>query len=300
MWSIRQNRISQAKASCRKLQGPSKDPSDDMFTRLMELVAGQEESKMHMEVIKWSELFRTKSDRHRTFVVVFSAAIPLFLGVPFLTHAGYVGELMGMTAATANTFVVIGSVIGVLGSILAFVVIPAIGRRPNLLISSIIITVLWLSTGIAGCFLGKKGPPVHGILNSNDQAVTKYVFLCTGMIWYTNMFCHRYIASGVILVTLFLAVFAWPVTLAISGETSSLRLRAKTMALRGISENITSCIISIALPYLYSTQYANIPSKIGFIFFGLAILVIIISWLTIPETKGMDNREIDAVYEGKD
>ena len=125
-------------------------------------------------------------------------------------------------------------------------------------------------------------------------------FFYTVIIWYANIFCHRYIAVGAILVTFLMSVFAWPVSVAISGETSSLRLRAKTMALRGISENTTSCIISVALPYLYSRQYADIPNKIGFVFFGLAIFAVVVSWLAIPETKGMDNTEIDAVYEDKD
>jgi hypothetical protein len=41
----------------------------------------------------------------------------------------------------------------------------------------------------------------------------------------------------------------------------------------------------------------NLGAKTGFVFMGSSILLLVLAWLWIPETRGLSTEEIDSLYE---
>lgn len=42
----------------------------------------------------------------------------------------------------------------------------------------------------------------------------------------------------------------------------------------------------------------NLGAKTGFVFMGSSILLLVLAWLWIPETRGLNTEQIDGLYEG--
>lgn len=62
---------------------------------------------------------------------------------------------------------------------------------------------------------------------------------------------------------------------------------------------ITTLLYLYVTPYMYNVDAGNLGAKTGFIFMGLSIILFVLAWLYIPETKGLTTEEIDVLYEEK-
>ena len=152
VYSIRKDRLDAARAACDRLQGRSSRAIDDMYTRVRALVTSQDQNRAQAKAIKYSDLFKKRSDARRTLIIFFIMAVPQLLGLPILGHANIIAVNLGMQATKAATFVIIGAVLGLIAAFLAFPLLAKVGRRTILLSSVSIVTVLWFAMGIAGCF----------------------------------------------------------------------------------------------------------------------------------------------------
>jgi MFS transporter, SP family, sugar:H+ symporter len=82
----------------------------------------------------------------------------------------------------------------------------------------------------------------------------------------------------------------------VTGEVPSNRLRSKTVSC-ALSTNWFFCLAVITgIPYLINKDYANLGTKVGFIFGPLAVLVFIGAVLLLPETKDRTLEEIDEMF----
>jgi SP family general alpha glucoside:H+ symporter-like MFS transporter len=84
--------------------------------------------------------------------------------------------------------------------------------------------------------------------------------------------------------------------MAIAGEVSAVRLRAKSMAIGFTFNYFFSTVWNVAIPYLYNTTEANLGGKIGWIFAGMGIITLGIIFFEIPETKGRSFEELDEMF----
>ena len=100
-----------------------------------------------------------------------------------------------------------------------------------------------------------------------------------------------------ILVIVVSGLGAWPLSYAIAGETSSLRLRARSQGLSWFVNTISNALLSGVLPFLYNPDAANLKGKLGFIFFGLSSAATVIAWWCVPEMKGLSPTEVDHLFE---
>lgn len=68
--------------------------------------------------------------------------------------------------------------------------------------------------------------------------------------------------------------------------------------LRGkISLNLPiSFITTFSIPYLLSSKYAGLGSKVGFIFGSIGFIVLICVYFFVPECKGKTLEEIDLLF----
>lgn len=84
--------------------------------------------------------------------------------------------------------------------------------------------------------------------------------------------------------------------MAVAGEVSAVRLRAKSMAI-GFSFNyFFSTVWNVIMPYLYNTDEANLGGKIGWIFAAMGVAALAGVYFMIPETKGRSFEELDEMF----
>jgi MFS transporter, SP family, general alpha glucoside:H+ symporter len=95
------------------------------------------------------------------------------------------------------------------------------------------------------------------------------------------------------------SISCWPTAYAIAAETSSLRLRARAQGISWFSNSVVTCVIGVAMPYVYNPDAGNLGAKSTFVFVGITGFAAVGSFLWIPETKGRTAGEIDQMYELK-
>lgn len=83
----------------------------------------------------------------------------------------------------------------------------------------------------------------------------------------------------------------------VGGETSSARLRAKSNAVGFVMNGFASWLFNFVVPYLFNVDQANLGGKTGFFFAGLCLVGVLVVFLEIPEMKGRNYDELDAMFE---
>ena len=87
-----------------------------------------------------------------------------------------------------------------------------------------------------------------------------------------------------------------PVPQATLGEMSSNRLRSKTVSIATTVNWLITTFIVCGMPYLLSDDYANLGTKVGFIFGGITVLGTIWMCFYLPETKDRTLEQIDEMF----
>ncbi|KAG5813100.1 hypothetical protein H9Q74_008110 [Fusarium xylarioides] len=204
-------------------------------------------------------------NRRRTWLVVFLFNVPQFFGITLLANASYFMQTIGMGASNSLMFLVVGIAIGLVANLLSIWTLASLRRRTLLIATLSVTTVFWVSVGVAGCF--------------DSIVVPWYVAVCMMLIIFT---C----GCG-----------AWPASVVVASETSSLQLRGYSQSLGWLSQGVVSGIFSIVLPYIFNRDGANLRGKTGFIFAVLSGFACFISWLCVPEMGGLTPQEIDEKFE---
>lgn len=93
------------------------------------------------------------------------------------------------------------------------------------------------------------------------------------------------------------AMGVWPASYVVAGETSSLRLRAKTQGFGVLCYMLSNVAFNLSLPYIYNTDAGDLKGKTGFIYAGLCFLTTGVTWWIVPEMKGRTALEIDKMFE---
>ncbi|KAI1759237.1 general substrate transporter [Hypoxylon sp. FL1150] len=241
---VNKGRMEQAKSSLSKLRGnePGYDVEEDI--RLIEATIAHEKES-HDGSVSFLECFRG-TDLRRTLLACLPMAMQQFLGftlLPFVINdQAYFLGLAGMT----NSFVitVISNLLGIFAILIAFTLIERIGRRPQLLIGSLI---------MVGCLAGMG---ILGFVNPGTQA-TNNGLAAVSTLW--SLF--YYISVGSI---------GWTIV----GEISSTRLRAKTASIATMTNAILNMAWGIAIPYLINADEANLGPKAGFVFLVPGVILV--------------------------
>ncbi|KAK1561546.1 alpha glucoside transporter [Colletotrichum navitas] len=79
-------------------------------------------------------------------------------------------------------------------------------------------------------------------------------------------------------------------------ETSTSRLRAKTVAIGYASQNSINVMWQFVIPYLFNPDKVNLGAKLSFIFGGLCFLSLLYLWYFQPETGGRSYEELDEMF----
>ena len=143
---IRRCRIDQAYKSQSRLDRPEWDTNATIESLQVSIEREQRESKSN-----YTDCFKPLNLR-RTLIIVFANIIPQLFGLALLAKGSYFLQIVGMDADKSVIFLIVGIVLGLFANIGSFWTLNLFGRRPLILITLAIATVLWLCIGVAGCF----------------------------------------------------------------------------------------------------------------------------------------------------
>ena len=100
-----------------------------------------------------------------------------------------------------------------------------------------------------------------------------------------------------ILVTVVCGLGAWPASHIVCAETSSLHLRAKAQGVAWFTTGDGAALFGFVLPYIFNPDQGNLRAMTGFVFAGLCLLGVGITYFAVPEMKGRTPAEIDRMFE---
>lgn len=82
-----------------------------------------------------------------------------------------------------------------------------------------------------------------------------------------------------------------------STEIYPLSIRAKGVALATASNWLWNCVIAVITPYMVDTDYANLGTKVFFVWGSALFLCLLFAFFVIPETKGLTLEQVDKMME---
>jgi len=169
------------------------------------------------------------------------------------------------------------SAINVVSTIPGLYAIDKVGRRPLL---------FWGAVGMAASQLIVA---CTGLTNTQDER---------GNIIVNNVSAQK---AGIAFVCLYIFFFAstWgPLAWVVTGEIFPLKHRARGLSMTTATNWLLNWAIAYATPYLvdYGVGYANLQSKIFFVWFGACFICIAFVYFLIYETKGLSLEQVDEMY----
>ncbi|KAI1146217.1 high-affinity glucose transporter RGT2 [Nemania diffusa] len=178
----------------------------------------------------------------------------------------------------AFTISVITSVINVVSTLPGLWAVDKFGRRPLL---------FW---GAIGMCIGHFVVALLGTLTTGEDAM--------GNVIVYNEAAQK---ASIAFIAIFIFFFAstWgPLAWVVTGEIFPLKTRAKSLSITTASNWLLNFVIAFVTPYLvdYGPNYANLQSKVFFIWFGACFLCIAFVYFYIYETKGLSLEEVDELY----
>ncbi|KAF2714952.1 MFS general substrate transporter [Pleomassaria siparia CBS 279.74] len=248
-----------ALTSFTRLLGPKNNPMSALYN--MEIT--MEEELKDSATVSYANCFKGPN-RRRTFIIIFASSIELLFGLSLLSTVSYFLQQLGMDASQSIIFLIAGVIFCIVANACSAWTVSHIGRR-KLSITSLLITAgLWTLMGFSGIKPSSATPWLAG-------------GLCTAIVVTCGLGC-------------------WPASYAIGGETSSLRLRPKSLAIGRLANNLFSTAMNFVLPYLFNPDAANLGAKTGFLFTITSSISAVLIYFYVPELKGRSALEIDRFF----
>ncbi|KAF3353833.1 hypothetical protein VdG1_04562 [Verticillium dahliae VDG1] len=205
-------------------------------------------------------------------------ALQQLTGINFIFYYG-TKYFENSGVSSGFTVSMITSAINVASTIPGMYAVDKWGRRPLL---------LW---GAIGMCISQLIVAVSGTVSSGQHE--------NGEIFVKSLGGQRAAVSFVCIYIFFFASTWGPLAWVVTGEIFPLKTRAKSLSITTATNWLLNWAIAYSTPYLvnYGEGYANLQSKIFFVWFGACFICIIFVWLMIYETKGLSLEEVDQLYE---
>ncbi|PYH89226.1 maltose permease Mal61 [Aspergillus ellipticus CBS 707.79] len=206
------------------------------------------------------ECFRGTNWR-RTRIILYCNALSQVIGSSFMTNGPYFLVQAGMSSAKTGMMTEIGIAFGIVSSLVTGYVLTVCGRRKLVLFGIALSTGLFTVMGVAGCFPHQSAA-----------------------LWVVGIFLE---------LSWFVYGPAIGPAMAIAGEISAIRLRAKSLAIGFTFNYFFSTVWNVAMPYLYNSNEADLGGLIGWIFAALGAISLVVLFFELPETRGRSFEELD-------
>ncbi|KND87650.1 putative glucose transporter rco-3 [Tolypocladium ophioglossoides CBS 100239] len=213
----------------------------------------------------------------RQFTGMALQALQQLTGINFIF---YYGTKYFQNSGVSSGFVIqmITSAINVASTIPGLYAIDKWGRRPLL---------LW---GAVGMCVSQFIVAMTGTLTSGQFP--------DGVIYVKNLAGQQAAVAFVCIFIFFFASTWGPLAWVVTGEIFPLKCRARSLSMTTATNWLFNWAIAYSTPYLvnFGPGFANLQSKIFFIWFGCCFICIAFVYFFIYETKGLTLEEIDLLY----
>jgi len=194
-------------------------------------------------------------------------------GINFIFYYGVV--FFQNLGTISNPFLIslITTLVNVCSTPISFYLVERVGRRNLLIFGGTGMVIAQYIVGIIGVTVGQdKGA------DTNKAAVSAMIaFICINI----SMFASTW----------------GPVAWVSIGEIFPLPIRSRGVGLSTASNWFWNCIIGVITPYLVGEKYANLSSKIFFMWGSLCIISVAFAYFLVPETKGLSLEQVDRMLE---
>jgi SP family general alpha glucoside:H+ symporter-like MFS transporter len=261
---VRKGKTAEAEKSLRRLMHPSMDVKATLAH--IQLTTELELQEVH--TANFIDCFKG-TERRRTIISSMVYAIqPLAGNFLVIGYAVYFFELAGLATGDAFHLGVGLLAVGFVGTCLSWPLIAKIGRRKIYNYGLVLLTVILLLIGILDCI-------------PNYSSNTNLAYGQSSLMVIYNFFYDMTIG---------------PLCFVIISETSSAKLRGKTIAISTCINALINVGCAVGIPYALNPDQGNLRGKLAFVFFGLTIPCLGWCFTSLPETKGRTFDELDLMF----
>jgi sugar porter (SP) family MFS transporter len=207
-------------------------------------------------------------------------ALQQLTGINFIFYYG-TQYFLNSGISNAFTITLITSSINVISTIPGLYATDTWGRRPLLLFGAIGMCVSQLIVAVLGTTSTGQDSAGNIIVYNIAAQKASIAFVCIYIFFFASTW----------------GPLAWVVT----GEIFPLKNRAAGLSMTTATNWLLNWAIAYATPYLvnYGSGYANLQSKIFFVWFACCFLCIAFVYFMIYETKGLSLEQVDEMYTDK-
>lgn len=259
-WLVRKGQYEKAAKSITRLGRKSLVTPVETVSMMRRTV--ERESQHNPTII---ELFKG-TDLRRTLIVCGIYAAQNLAGNLIANQAVFFFQQAGIDDQTAFALGLITSALQAVMVILSWGLTTYFGRRPIYLWGTAFNLVMLLALGIAASFP-----------RSNASSLAQASFGLIASVMFTFA--------------------AAPISYAIIGETSSIRLRPLTTGIGRAAYYIVNIPCIFLGAYMLSPTGANLGGKCGYVWGGTATFTLIVAYFCLPEYKGRSYRELDILFQ---
>ncbi|WVQ65278.1 uncharacterized protein L199_003454 [Kwoniella botswanensis] len=266
-WYVRKGRLEEAEHSVRRLAAPSLRDEAKQTVAMMVKTNQLEIENMAGERTGWLDCFRG-TDLRRTEISTLTWATQVIGGGHFSAYLVYFFREAGLASSDAFKMGLGNTGCAFIGTILSWFLIKKFGRRPIFVIGLLWMATLWFITG---------GLAVVA-LNGHGQA--KWGQAALMLVWVMSY-----------------DMTIGPLAYCIVGETSSTRLRTKTVGLSRNAFYLAQIVSAVISPYMINPLAWNWQGKAGFLWGPLSFMMAVWAFFRLPEMKGRSYYELDILFE---
>ncbi|KIX01876.1 uncharacterized protein Z518_09603 [Rhinocladiella mackenziei CBS 650.93] len=268
-WLVRQNRIEEAKAVVRRLTSAQNVDFDvDKHVALISLTTEHERAintgTHYVACFKGTDL-------RRTIIVIGCYCMQVLSGSTLRAYVTYFFQQAGLPTDQAFNMSIVAYGLGLIGVVVAWFLMPHIGRRA---------LFIWGLVGVGSIFLGVGG---LGIPQSTSPS--------SALSWSIG---------ALLLVSVFVAdVTVAPVSFTLVSEIPSSLLRSKSVVIARFSYAALNIVANVITPYQLNPSAWGWGAISGFFWAGSCFLGLIFSYFFVPEPKDRTVAELDLLFEKK-
>ncbi|KAF7332646.1 MFS transporter, SP family, general alpha glucoside:H+ symporter [Mycena kentingensis (nom. inval.)] len=262
-WLVRRGNYERALVSIKRLGAKTEEKAQDSLAMMRRVVELEQQDKAP----SYLDCFRG-TDLRRTLIVCGVYAAQNLTGNLIANQAVFFFEQAGMDNKTAFGLGLITSALQMIFVMLSWILTTYFGRRPIYLWGSAFNFLMLICLGIAGS-VGTSSAA------SNAQA-----------------------SFGLIASVMFTFAAA-PVSWAVIGETSALRLRPLTTGIGRATYYIVEIPCIFLGTYMLNPTGGNLGGRCGYVWGATAFVCWAVAWWGLPEMKGRSYRELDILFRRK-
>jgi sugar porter (SP) family MFS transporter len=168
--------------------------------------------------------------------------------------------------------------------------------------NAFIITVITNTVNVVSTFPGlymveKLGRRNLLLIGAIGMCVCQFIVAIVGTVSGTTDLAAQKTAIAFVCIYIFFFASSWgPVAWVVTGELFPLKVRAKCLSITTASNWLLNWAIAYSTPYIVNEDYANLQSKVFFIWGSCCFVCIAFTYFMIYETKGLSLEQVDELY----